>query len=91
MIDASAVYSVAPNISYQNLGAGEGAVVLALDTGQLHTCNDTTSTFLSLLDGVRSFDAVIDEMAETFDVERDQLKSDLIELATQLLAEGLIV
>ena len=56
MIDGLKVFTLSPHVSFQKLGQGEGAVVLTLHSGQLHTCNDTTAAFLSALDGKRTFD-----------------------------------
>ena len=90
MIDGSRILSLADTVSFQNMGEGEGAVVLQLSTGQLHTCNDTTSEFLTALDGNRTFELVVDELLNKFDVEPAVLRADLSELAERLLSEGVI-
>lgn len=91
MINGLRVFSLSHNVSFQRLGEGEGAVVLTLDTGQLHTCNDTTAAFLSVLDGTRTFDLAVAELEKQFDVEREELRTDLAVLAARLVDEGVIV
>jgi hypothetical protein len=91
VIDGSRVLSLSSNVSFQKLGEGEGAVVLTIDSGQLHTCNDTTAAFLSVLDGSRTFDMAVIELERQFEVTHDELRADLSELAGRLLGEGIIV
>ena len=90
MIENSSVLSLSEGVSYQPLGTGEGAVVLVVESGQLFTCNDTTSAFLSAVDGQRSFGEVVDSLLDTFDVSADDLRNDLAALATELQQEGIV-
>lgn len=90
MVAGTTVFSIGKNVSLQRLGNGEGAVLLDVKSGQLHTCNDTTVAFLSALDGNRTFDMVVAELVETFDVAEDVLRKDLSNLAQELVREGLI-
>lgn len=82
--------SLSDGVSYQQLGEGEGAVVLLVDSGQLYTCNDTTSAFLASIDGQRSFGDIVSRMLEAFDVSPDTLRNDLAALARELHQEGII-
>jgi coenzyme PQQ synthesis protein D (PqqD) len=91
VIDGLRVFSLSRNVSFQTLGEGEGAVVLTINTGQLHTCNDTTAAFLSALDGRRTFDMVVVELENMFEVEPKELRADLAALAVRLIGEGVIV
>lgn len=91
MIDGLRVFSLSPNVSFQTLGQGEGAVVLTLNSGRLHTCNDTTAAFLSAVDGKRTFDMVSAALEEEFEVAQEELRADLEALAARLLKEGVIV
>ena len=90
MIQDSSVLSLPEGVSCQPLGEGEGAVLLVIDSGQLYTCNDTTSAFLAALDGKRSFADVVQTLLETFDVSPDRLRQDLMALAEELQKEGLL-
>ena len=90
MIDGNQVFSLSTNVSFQSLGIGEGAVVLTLGSGELHTCNDTTAAFLSALDGRRTFDMAVEELEKEFEVDPRVLRADLSELAGNLLSAGVI-
>lgn len=91
MINPDRIFKLADGISFQSLGVGEGAVVLEVASGQLHTCNDTTAEFLGALDGKRSFGDVITLLEQRFEVGRDVLEKDMAELARQLVDERVIV
>jgi len=89
-----AVYTVlelAPNITVQSLGDGEGALVLRRDTGEMLVLNDTARDFLVALDGSSTIAAVAAHMAETYDVAMPRLVDDLVELAGSLMADGVLV
>jgi coenzyme PQQ synthesis protein D (PqqD) len=90
MIADTTVFALGEGISYQPLGAGEGAVVLTVSSGQLYTCNDTTAAFLDLVDGSRTFVDLVDGLHETFEVPHAELQRDLGALAADLMAEGII-
>lgn len=90
MVQDSSVLALSDNVSYQPLGDGEGAVVLIIDSGQLFTCNDTTSAFLAAVDGQRSFGDVVRSLLSTFDVSQDELRNDLASLAEELQQEGIV-
>jgi hypothetical protein len=84
------VLSLAEGISFQPLGAGEGGVVLKVGSGQLFTCNDTTSTFLAAVDGRRSFADLVQALLDEFEVAEDALRGDLSVLADELQKEGIV-
>jgi pyrroloquinoline quinone biosynthesis protein D len=91
MVEDTRVFKLAPTTAIQQLGDGEGAVILELDSGQLHTCNDTTAAFMAQVDGTRTFAAVVEALETQFNVDREQLRADLAELAEQLHGKGLIL
>jgi len=91
MIDNSQVLKLAPKVAVQQLGDGEGAVLLELDTGQLHTCNHTSAAMLSLLGETRSFGSIVDELWDVYEIDREELRADLSDLAGQLLSKGLLL
>jgi pyrroloquinoline quinone biosynthesis protein D len=90
-ISDSQVFSLSDSVSFQPLGEGEGAVVLLIETGDIFTCNDTTSAFLRALDGNRTFESSCELLAGQFDVEPPVLRADLEKLATNLVERGIIV
>jgi hypothetical protein len=91
MIDDGRILSLAKGVALQNLGANEGAVVLTIESGQLYTCNDTTAQFLVAIDGNRTFNQIVLELGNVYDVSQEELKADLNEIADQLIADGIIV
>ena len=91
MISDQKVFSFSDGVSFQPLGNGEGAVVLLISSGDIFTCNDTTSAFLRTVDGTRTFADSVDALAEEFEVERSCLRNDLEALAESLIKEGIVV
>ena len=91
VIDGKRVLKLSNGIAFQNLGKDEGAVVLEIKSGQLHTCNDTTAEFLAALDGKRDLDAVVAALEQKFDVDFAVLQADLAVLAHRLITQGIIV
>jgi pyrroloquinoline quinone biosynthesis protein D len=90
MIQDATVLSLAEGISFQPLGTGEGGVVLKIDSGRLFTCNDTTSAFLAAVDGRRTFADLVRTVLDEFDVSEDDLRGDLVALAGELAAKGIV-
>ncbi len=90
-IPDTAVLSMADGVTSETLGPGQDTVVLALHSGYLYTCNQTTAAFLKALDGRRTFAQVVDLLFDQFEAPRERLRSDLAGLAQKLLAEKLIL
>ena len=82
---------LADDVTFQSLGPGEETVVLSLNSGYLYTCNETTAAFLRGLDGRQPLTAVVDGIFDEFEVSRETLGRDMMELAAKLLEEKLIV
>jgi coenzyme PQQ synthesis protein D (PqqD) len=91
LVNNEKVFSLSKSVSFQPLGQGEGAVVLLIDSGDIFTCNDTTSAFLRILDGSRTFEDSVKLLADQFDVDRPVLRADLEQLTTNLVEQGIIV
>jgi hypothetical protein len=90
MIDNDTVLQLEHDITYQDMGPDQPAVILQLSTGQLFTCNETTRMFLDRLDGRRDFGQVVEALLDEFDVDSGILAADLRQLGDDLLAAGLI-
>jgi pyrroloquinoline quinone biosynthesis protein D len=88
LIDESSIIAVSPNASFQSLG--DSAVILMTDSGQLFTCNETTEAFLKEVDGVHTIGDIVNVVVDQFAVDRDTLRDDLIALANELSAEGIV-
>ncbi len=91
MLDGTSRLTLAEDVSYQSLGPDEDTVVLSLSTGYLYTCNETARAFLKAVDGRRTFNQIVDALEEEFEVERERLRSDMSELASELIREGLLI
>lgn len=82
---------LAGDVTYQSLGDGEDTVILSLGSGELYTCNETTTAFLAELDGSRTLEDIIAVLGEQYDAPEEQLRADFTALAEELEREGLIV
>lgn len=91
MISDNKIFALADSVSFQPLGDGEGAVVLLIKSGDIFTCNDTTTAFLSALDGKANFAESLGRLADRFDVDFNVLRADIEKLAANLVEEGIIV
>ncbi len=91
MINDDKVFALSKSVSFQPLGRDEGAVILLIDSGEIFTCNDTTSAFLRAIDGERTFQSSIGILAEQFEVDPPVLRADLERLAADLIEQGIIV
>jgi hypothetical protein len=91
MVTEHARLRLADDATFQTLGPGNDTVILSLRSGFLYTCNATTAAFLQALDGRRALGDVVDRMLDDFDVPRDRLARDLLDLSEKLLSESLLV
>ncbi|MDX6806953.1 PqqD family protein [Terrihabitans rhizophilus] len=87
-MNEATVLKISAPASFQKLG--DGAVVLMADSGQLYTGNETTEAFLAAVDGKRTIGEIADRMMSEFDVQRDVLARDLIDLAGDLASEQIV-
>jgi D-ribose pyranose/furanose isomerase RbsD len=90
MIENETVLQMEHDVTYQDMGPDQPAVILQLSTGQLFTCNETTRMFLERLDGQRNFGQVVEVLLDEYDVDSIILAADLRQLGDELLAAGLI-
>jgi pyrroloquinoline quinone biosynthesis protein D len=89
-VTATTVLRLAEKVSLQPLGEGEGGVILRLDSGELFTVNDTALSFVAALDGSRSVEGTVQLIVDEYEVDREMLTRDLIEIASDLLAAELV-
>jgi hypothetical protein len=85
------VFGLAPDISVQPLGDGEGGVVLHLKSGEIYTINDTTVDFLARVDGRSNLAACAAAIAGIYDVDEATALADLAEIASELVGESILV
>ncbi len=65
-------------------------VVLNLNTGLYHGLNPTAGRMLEAIDAAPTAGAAVPELAREYEVEQEQIQSDLIALCQGLLKRGLI-
>ena len=87
-VTADTVFVLNEQASLQS--AGDGAVILLADSGQLYTCNETTEAFLRNVDGTRSFAEVVSAFVEEFEIDQATAERDLRELSEELVAEKIL-
>lgn len=78
-----------PHAAHQTVG--EEAILINLNTGSYYSLNDTGTRFWELLDGQRSIADCATLIAQEYEVEPAMVEADLLELAGEFKAEGLIV
>jgi hypothetical protein len=70
---------------------GEEAILINLTTGAYYSLNDTGTMFWELMDGRRTIADCAREIANEYEVEAEVVEADLLDLATEFKAEGLIL
>ena len=88
MVTSRTVLAFTSHASFQP--AGDGAVVLLADSGQLYTSNETTEAFLQKVDGRRDLGEIVLLFCDEFDVDRARATFDLTELANTLISENIL-
>ncbi len=78
-----------PQAAHQTVG--EEAVVINLNNGSYYSLNDTGTIFWELLDGQRTIADCAQLIAQDYEVEVEMVEADLLELAAEFQAEGLII
>lgn len=91
MIDVTFIPRKNPNVAYRTLAAGEGGVVLHLDSGQYHGINDVGCAIWELIDGTRTVGEVAHALREQVDDAPPHLVSDVISFLESMRERGLLV
>ncbi len=81
-------HTIAPGVAYQMV-AGE-ALLVDLSKGVAIGLNDTGSLIWSLLE-TRDLDAVVDAVAERFDIDETTARDDVDSFLSDLSKRGLLV
>ena len=79
---------VLPRIAFRRVG--DEMALVNLDTGVYYGLDAVGARMWELLAGDGRLHAVAARMQEEFDVAPDQLEADVIRLASELLAKGLV-
>lgn len=65
-------------------------VLLNPDTGDYFGLNEVGSAFWKRIDGSSSFEKILQEMIEIFDVDLETLNKDLLELKNDMMSKRLL-
>ncbi len=76
------------NATYQSV-EGE-AILIHLQTGTYYSLNDVGTTFWELIDGAHTLGDCAAKIAAEYDAPVDVITGDLLELAEDLMKEGLV-
>jgi len=87
-LDAETCLRHSANATYQTI-EGE-AVLIHMQTGNYYSLNDVGTTFWELLNGARTLGDCAAKIAAEYDAPVDVITGDLLELAEDLMKEGLV-
>ncbi len=77
-----------PEVLFRHVN--DETILVHLDSGAIFSLNETGSRYWQLLESGLAPEALLDRMAEEFDVARSQLAREIAELQTSLLEAGLV-
>jgi hypothetical protein len=86
-VDQDARLRRSKNATYQTV-EGE-AILIDVVSGAYYSLNEVGTVFWELLDGSRSVAECAETIASTYDAPLDVITADLLELAGDLVSEGL--
>lgn len=84
-------YKPQPSPDAAHQPVGDEAILINLKTGVYYSLNDTGTMFWTLLDGQRTIADCARLIAIEYEADLEVIEADLLELATGLKREGLIV
>lgn len=90
-MEPTALISRAPGAVFRQLSAGEGAVVLNLDTGEYHGVNGVGVLIWELLETPRTLSDLVDEVRGRVTDPPDTLDGDVASFAAALQQRGLVL
>jgi len=88
-LTTESILKVSPSHVSSDL-AGE-QVILNLDNGVYYGLDEVGTRIWDLLNDPQSIDSVVDALHEEYDVERAELRADVMSLAGEMLEAGLVV
>lgn len=75
---------------YVETAIDEETVVMLLESGAFFSLRDSARTIWQLIDGGRDRDAILSELASSYDAPRDVLACDLDAFLAELRDSGLV-
>ena len=94
MIHLNSKYTISENLIAKKIEGEMVIIPLSGDIGDLNSemyaLNETGIAVWEKLDGNTSVKTILDQLAETYDASRDQLKTDVFSLLEDFLDKGII-
>lgn len=93
LIEPTSIYRRSSDVVARQVGGESILVPIRHNVGNLdyvYTLNAVAARIWSLLDGTRTIDAVVSELCDEFDIDRDTALSDISTLVTDLTGASLI-
>lgn len=84
----AAIVRFAPGVKFRFDDTRQAWIVLAPE--RLFMPDEHATEILKLVDGARSADAIIDDLARRFDAPRDTIASDVLEMLQDLIERGVL-
>jgi hypothetical protein len=78
------------NVAFRRLAAGEGGVLLHLESGEYHGINEVGCLIWELLDGERTVDAVAVALQDDIEDPPPDLVDEVVVFLDSLRARGLV-
>ena len=86
MIGLSSVCALRGDVRYRIVQ--DQAVVIRQQEGELLVLNELGGKILKLTEGKQSVRKIVDQLAESYDVERKELEADVLEFLQEMLESG---
>jgi len=93
LLEPDSVYRHSNDVVCRQVGIESILVPIRHNVGNLdyvYTLNPVAARVWTLLDGTRTIDAVVSELCDEFDVDRDTAWSDVTTLVTDLASVSLV-
>jgi hypothetical protein len=65
-------------------------MIMSEDGNEIHVLDDTGSFIWKLIDGIRSFDEILEQIINEYDVKEEVAKDDLEKFLQELLSKKII-
>lgn len=87
-VDPAAIVRFAPGVKFRFDDTRQAWIVLAPE--RLFMPDEHAAEILKLVDGARSADAIIDDLAQRFDAPRETIAADVLEMMQDLVDRGVL-
>jgi hypothetical protein len=89
MIDTRTVFCRASDVRFRKLD--EEGLVLSQKRAEVIGLNGVGARVVELCDGARTFESIVDQLEEEYEIDRPTLESDTSEFVDEMLELGILV